>query len=85
MAPVRTSREAFAASGMASPSYQLAWCGSPQAIWVAQTPISPSSRFSSSTLVTCKLQEQTPRVKGGRGAVEASDTAAPSDRDESGL
>ena len=33
MAPVKAMPEARAASGMASPSSQLAWCGSPQAIW----------------------------------------------------
>ena len=61
--------EARAAAGRASPSSQLAWCGSPQAICTTLIPSRSRKRFSSGILLTWRLQLQTPRVSGARGLV----------------
>src|SRR5262245_58309070 len=53
-----------AADGMASPSSQEAWCGSPQAICTTATPRSSMSRSSSGTLFSCNDQLQTPIASG---------------------
>src|SRR5271166_3422632 len=73
MAPVMMIPEIRAASGRASPSSQLAWCGSPQAICTTLIPSWPSSRLSSGMLVTWRLQLQTPRLRGARVEVEEVD------------
>jgi len=52
MAPVMTIPEARAASGIASPSSQLAWCGSPQAICTTLIPSWSSKLFNSGILLT---------------------------------
>ena len=65
MAPVMTIPEASAAAGMASPSSQLAWCGSPQAICTRLIPRRSRKPFNSGIFLTCKLQLQTPRLSGG--------------------
>src|SRR4051794_4512886 len=69
--------EVRATSGRSSPSSQLAWWGSPQAIWTTFTPRSSSLALSSAMQETCKLQLQTPRARGGIGSV-AGMGAAPS-------
>src|SRR5947208_493465 len=55
---------ALAAAGIASPSAQEAWCGSPQAICTTSRPSRPIRRFSSGTLVTCNDQLHTPIASG---------------------
>src|SRR5262245_36793127 len=56
---------ARAAWGMASPSSQAAWCGSPQAIWTTSRPSCFMRRSSSGMLLTCSDQLQTPMASGG--------------------
>ena len=72
---------------MSSPSSQLAWCGSPQAIWTTLIPSRSSSPFNSAMLLTWRLQLQTPSVQGARALPEGCVTIPPprpSGRDQPG-
>src|SRR5262245_3217145 len=64
MDPVRSKLAFLAASGRASPSSQLAWCGSPQAICTTLIPSRSQSLRSSGILLTCSDQLQTPMDRG---------------------
>src|SRR2546430_1503459 len=77
MAPVIFRPDANAAVGIPSPSSQLAWWGSPQAIWVTSTPRSSSRRLSSAMLATSTLQLHTPKDRRGNSRFGDVRKAAP--------
>src|SRR3954469_11457987 len=69
MVPLMRKPAARAAGGMASPSSQEAWCGSPHAICTTSMPRPSMSRFSSGTLPTCSDQLHTPTANGSIATV----------------